>query len=104
LASWLAFEVLVRPAIWKLAGRRHTSRPILPARLAQPLSRQAGRTHFVPAQLRFRPDAEPLATPLTERPSGLLPSASLADGLILYPEQAPRLNAGDRVEVAWLQG
>jgi molybdopterin molybdotransferase len=102
LASWLAFEVLVRPALWAMAGRRETARPVLRARLAAPLERRPGRTRFVPARLIFGAAGLPQALPLDERPAGGRPSAFLGDALILYPEGAERLGAGEEVSVSWL--
>jgi len=102
LPSWLAFELLVRPAIWKAAGRRETGRPVLRARMAEPIQRRPGRTHFVPAGIEFGASGLPLAIPLDETPTANRPTATRAAGLILYPEGAKGLSAGDEVSVAWL--
>jgi molybdopterin molybdotransferase len=104
LVSWLACEVFVRPALWRLGGRRELERPRLRARLSESLARPRGRTHFIPARVEFPPDGPPRATPLDERPTRGLPTSLLADGLILYPEGVERLAAGEEVPVAWLRG
>jgi molybdopterin molybdotransferase len=104
LASWLAFEVLVRPALWRMAGRTKLDRPVFPARLSEAVWGYPGRTHFVPVRLEFVADGPPLATPLEERPRGSRKSSLLADGFVLYPDGAERLEAGALVTVAWLGG
>ena len=102
LASWMASELLVRPALWRLAGRRELEHPLLQAQLTTHLRLKPGRRHFIPARLRFDPHGAPLATPLGERPTAELPYAALADGLIHFPEETPELGPGDPVTVAWL--
>jgi molybdopterin molybdotransferase len=102
MASWLAFEVLVRPALWRLCGREGLTRPLLRARLAEPLAVSAGRTHFIPALLALSPDAEPVVTPLTRGAALALPPSLLANGLIHWPAEATALEAGATVPVEWL--
>ncbi len=107
LVSWGAFELLVRPAIWKMGGRRTLEHRVLQARLGAPLTmnpRRPGRAHFIPAMLEFEGDGPPRAFPLTERPTGSHPTATLADGLIAVPEDTDSLAEGDSVPVWWLQG
>jgi molybdopterin molybdotransferase len=102
LVSWLVFEVLVRPALWRLGGRARLERPVFSARLVEPVSRRPGRTHFVPVRLSFGAEGPPLAEPLEERPRESRPSGLLANGILLYPEGVERLEAGALVPVAWL--
>jgi molybdopterin molybdotransferase len=103
LASWLAFEVLVRPALWKMAGRKRLDRRVLTAQLGATVIRRLGRTHFVPVRLSFDPGGPPLAQPLEERPRNGLPSSLLADGYILCPDGTERLEGGTLVPVTWLR-
>lgn len=100
IAAWVAFETLVRPALWRLAGRRTLEHPLVPAVLAAPLQPARGRTGFVPVRLSFAPPALPRAIPLAERTSGGEPPALLADGLVQYGEDSPDLPAGAAVAVA----
>ncbi len=44
--SWAAFELLLRPALWKMAGRIHLQHPLLQARLNAPLSTKGERRSF----------------------------------------------------------
>lgn len=104
LASWLAFELLVRPAIWKMGGRADTARRILRARLDAPLKLRPGRSSFIPTQLVFAASGLPRAIPLVEKPSADQPTGLLADGLIQCPGGVERMNAGDEISVAWFSG
>jgi molybdopterin molybdotransferase len=60
-AAWVAFEMLVRPALWKLAGRHRLDLPRLTARLAAPLPEAPGRTQFVACRLDLAGTAERLS-------------------------------------------
>lgn len=85
MASWLAFEVLVRPALWKLGGRAALERPRLQARLVAALRAQPGRTMFVPARVELSGEAEPRVQPLVRGSPLALPASVLANGLIHLP-------------------
>jgi len=102
MASWLAFEVLVRPALWKLAGRAVLERPRLRARLTQPLQARGERTHFIPAWLRLAGEQEAAVQPLLRGSPLALPASVLADGLIHLPPEVRALEAGDPVAVELL--
>ena len=99
--SWLAFELLVRPALWALSGRRR-ERPLLRARLSEGLAVRRGRTSFIPATLAFSGDDGPSVRPLVRGTPLALPAGLLADGLIRWPEDCERLEAGAWVDVEWL--
>jgi len=102
VAAWVAFETLVRPALWRLAGRATLEHPPLGAVLTAPVAAARNRTGFVPVWLSFSPGGPPQASPLREGPQGDLPPAALANGLLRCAEGAGTLAAGDSVTVAWL--
>ncbi|MBC7225357.1 MAG: molybdopterin molybdotransferase MoeA, partial [Anaerolineae bacterium] len=52
LSARVLFEVLGRPAILRLGGRRHVLRERLPVRLTEPVQARRGGTRLVPACLR----------------------------------------------------
>jgi molybdenum cofactor synthesis domain-containing protein len=93
MASWLAFEVLVRPALWKLAGRADTERPRLPLPLAEALEARPGRTHFIPARVETGPQGARVV-PLARGTPLALPPSVLANALIHWPPEAEALPAG----------
>ena len=102
--SWGAFELLVRPALWKLAGRTNLEHPVFQARLTEPLAAMAGRTCFAPAWLAPSGEGPPAVTPLKERGEGGQPSSLLANALIQVPEGKEELAAETLVAAAWLGG
>ncbi|HKI96843.1 MAG TPA: gephyrin-like molybdotransferase Glp [bacterium] len=102
MASWLAFEVLVRPALWKLAGRVQLERPWLQAHLSDPVTADPRRTNFIPARLELDGAAEPRVQALVRGSPMTLPASVLASGLIHWPADTPALPAGARVPVELL--
>ena len=102
MPSWLAFETMVRPALWAMAGRARIEREMFPARLSEAVRLNPDRTYFLPCRLEFSPDAPPSAQPLTKGMTLTLPPSLLANGLIHWPDGQPSLPAGAEVPVEWL--
>ncbi len=102
MASWLAFETMVRPALWAMAGRARIEREVLQARLTEAVRLNPDRAYFLPCQVEFYPDAPPSAQPLTKGMTLTLPPSLLANGLIRWPDGQPSLPAGAEVPVEWL--
>lgn len=107
-ASWGAFELLVRPALWKLAGRARMEHPLLHARLGVSYAWRGGRhgqayRHFAPVHLEFPPGTPPLAWPIRGRHALETPASQVADGLMCCPENATALEEGVDVPVMWLE-
>jgi molybdopterin molybdotransferase len=102
MTSCVAFEVFVRGAIWKLAGRRHLKPVCLEATLVGSLSPTAGRTHFQPVWIEARPEGL-IAVPLDVRKAPDLPPQMLANGLICRPPESPACQAGARVWVETIE-
>jgi len=96
VSALLTFELFVRPALLKMAGRTNLLRPRARAMLAQAVEK--------PKHLRFFArgiyDADTGAVRTTgPQGSGILRSMSLANCLIDLPEGSERFGAGDTVEV-----
>jgi molybdopterin molybdotransferase len=98
MTSLVAFEVCVRPAIWKLAGRHHLEPMRLEATLVGSLPSTEGRTHIQPVWVEARPEGL-IAIPLNVRKAPDLPPQMLANGLIRRPPETPACQAGHRVWV-----
>ena len=94
------FEALVRPALRALQGFATLDRPTLTARAATTIESRAGRTDFVRVTLEWRDEAWQ-ATPAGAQVSGPLTPQSRAHALLVVPEAAEALHAGDEAE-AWL--
>jgi len=101
VSSYISFEMFVLPAIRTLMGLVPASRPLLEARLTEPMSSPAGRRQFMRGQSGFDAGGryvEPVGGP----GSHLIGALSVADCLIVVPEDATALAAGDPVQVLML--
>jgi molybdopterin molybdotransferase len=102
IAAAVTFEALVRPAIWKLAGRRRFELPRLEARLSAALPATGERGHFQPAWVEERAEGL-IAIPLPVAKRADLPPQTLANGLIYRPAGSPACQAGTRVWVEMVE-
>jgi len=98
VSAMVTFEQFVRPALRRMMGFRSLFRPRVQARLAEDLRKKAGRLHFVRVQLERRGE-EIVATSTGNQSSGVLRSMALAQGLLIFPAEETRLEAGDTVTV-----
>jgi molybdopterin molybdotransferase len=96
------FEALVRPALRRLQGFADLDRPRVPVRMTAPVASRAGRTDFVRCELAWS-DGRLLATPAGDQVSGHLAPQSRAHALVVVPEQAEALAAGDAAEALLLR-
>lgn len=88
------FEVLVRPALRAMQGHAIPDRPRVPVRVGAAVESRAGRTDFVRSALEWR-DGSLWATPVGAQISGHLVPQAQADALLVVPESAERMSAGD---------
>lgn len=99
--SWGAFELLMRPGLWKITGCSVLEHPRLPAQLATDLTAVAGSQCFFPGWLVFSSEGLPQVTPLRTRGTETMPSALLANVLIEVEEGKTALQRGEVVKVQW---
>jgi len=100
-ACLVAFEVLVMPAILRLAGvaqGENLVRPLLKMNLAGRLSGKHGTRRYVPAMIVLR-GGQLEAVPLAKAHRGSLMPAMEAQGLIVIPENTDTLVPGENVDV-----
>jgi molybdopterin molybdotransferase len=98
VSVFVSFEVFVRPALLKLAGRTDLDRPQVTAVLDSEISGPEGKTVF--ARVRVRRTTEGwFATSTGSRSSNLLRTVTRANGLAVIPPGVERLEAGDRCRV-----
>ena len=102
--SWAAFELLARPALWKMAGRIHLKHSLIQARLNSALTTKGGRLNFFPGWLTFTANGPPRVSPLKIRQTDSLPTSLLANSLIHAPAYPLELEEGTMVKVAWTGG
>jgi molybdopterin molybdotransferase len=113
VSSFVTFELFVRPAIRRLAGRSDVARPTDRAVLGEDVSKSAGRRAF----LRVTAERDSAGAPIRDergrvrvRLSGgaagqgshVLSALASADALAVIPEVDDTLAAGAEVELWWL--
>jgi molybdopterin molybdotransferase len=104
VSCFVVFEVLVRPALRRLAGfpDGQLDRPRVVARLGEPVRSPGGRVSFL--RVRLEVDDDGLTAALTgAQGSGVLSSVVAADGLAVVPAELTELPARAEVEVLLLR-
>ncbi len=97
VASTVAFELAVRPAIRRLAAAAHVDRPRLSARCSGAIDKAEGVLAVLPAQAAWTGE-EWQVTPLASDTVRLADLAA-ANALIEVPPSTTRVGVGDRVRV-----
>jgi molybdopterin molybdotransferase len=98
VASLLAFMLFVRPALWKLGGRRRLFPPTWQARTLEPLRKRAGRREFKRGVLAYHDGAWQVRT-TGPQGSGILSSMVAGNCLIVLEEERGDVAAGELVTV-----
>lgn len=106
-AALVSFEVLVRPLIQILRGRRETTRRMVKARTIAAIDSAPGRTGYLRGQLmRDRGTREFLVDPLGARgggePTHLLGSHGQSNCLVVLPGDRSSVEPGEVVDVMFL--
>ena len=96
------FEALVRPALRRLQGFAELDRPRAPVRVSHEVGSKAGRTDFVRCTLVWK-DGLLWATEAGSQVSGHLAPQSRAHALVVVPEGAASLRAGEAAEALVLR-
>jgi molybdopterin molybdotransferase len=101
VSAMIVCDQFVRPALRKMAGRTELLRPRLWAAAAEPLTKPAGKTHFLRAIVETRGDR--LTARLTgPQGSGILRSMVLANALVILEREVTAVAAGELVPVELL--
>jgi molybdopterin molybdotransferase len=101
VSAMVTFELFVRPALLKLAGRRRLTRPRMRVRALAPVSNPGSRRGYLRVQLE--PIEQGLGARLTgEQGSAILRSMVAADGLAVVPPDTV-VPSGDDLEVIVLR-
>jgi molybdopterin molybdotransferase len=98
VASLLAFMLFVRPALWKLGGRRRLFPPTWQARTLEPLRKRAGRREFKRGVLADHDGGWQVRT-TGPQGSGILSSMVAGNCLIVLEEERGDVAAGEPVTV-----
>jgi molybdopterin molybdotransferase len=98
VASMLTFHLFVRPALWKLAGRRELFAQPFHATAAEPLSKKTGRREFKRGILSWAGNRWEVRT-TGPQGSGILTSMTAANCFIVIEEERGDVEAGETVWV-----
>jgi molybdopterin molybdotransferase len=110
VSSFVTFELFVRPALRRLAGRRDLLRPAEKATLLEPVRKSHGRRAFI----RVIAERDDAGTPLRDEDgrvkvrlaggqgSHVISALAKADALAIIPEADDELAAGAPVALWWL--
>jgi molybdopterin molybdotransferase len=98
VASLLTFMLFVRPALYKLAGRRRLFPPTWQARAMERLGKKTGRREFKRGILAFRDGAWEVRT-TGPQGSGILSSMVAGNCLIVLDEDRGDVAPGELVDV-----
>jgi len=101
VSAMVTFELFARPAILKMMGKKNLAKPTVEAVIEAPIVNSDGRRIFARAVVEKR-GGQYFAQLTGPQGSGILTSMSLANGLVVVPEDKPRVEAGDVVPVMML--
>ena len=99
VSAMVVFDLLVRPAIYHLAGcKRIPAPPTTRAALRRDIPSVAGREDFIPVRLRQSDDGASVAEPVFGK-SNLIYTLVRSDGIVKVPMNRSGLYAGELVDV-----
>src|SRR6478752_8205605 len=102
VSALVVFEVVVRPVLRVMLGRRNPYRRTVLARTLEPINSPAGRRQFLRGQLLRDDDDDYLVHILGGSGTHLLASLAEANCLVLVDEETTAVPAGSEVPVSFL--
>ena len=102
VSAMVTFELFVRPVVRRMLGHVRLHRRPVTVTLDEPVSIGARLTHFLRAVVTPRDDGVLAARLTGPQGSGILTSMSLANALLVVPEDRPQIAAGERVSALLL--
>jgi molybdopterin molybdotransferase len=101
VSCMVSFELFVRPALLKMMGKKNIAKPIVTAIMEETIINDAGRRLYNRAIVEKR-DGYYYARLTGSQSSGILTSMSLANGLVIIPEEKKTVNKGETVQALML--
>ena len=98
VSSMVVCDQYVRPPLLKMQGCQNIFREAITAVCDQPVKKQAGRTEFLRAKVKWQ-DGAYHAVLTGPQGSGILTSMVQADGLMILPEECGVVKPGDLITV-----
>lgn len=97
----VSFELFVRPALLKMMGKKNLTKPTIEAIIEDSVKNTGGFRVYDRAIVEKR-DGQYFARLTGPQGSGILTSMSLANGLVIIPEDKKEVNKGEVVQVMML--
>jgi len=101
VSAMVAFEMFARPAIRRMMGLRRLERPRVEGILTGPIHNYDGRRVYARVEVT-RKDGVYYADPAGPQGSNILTSMSRANGLAVCPEDLPKKDKGEAVQILML--
>lgn len=95
------YELFVRPAILKMMGKHNLGKPTVEAIIEDDINNRDGRRVFARVIVE-KQDKQYHARLTGPQGSGILTSMALANGLAIVPEDKPRVEKGEKLQVMML--
>jgi molybdopterin molybdotransferase len=102
VSAMVTFELFVRPALRRMLGHERLFRRPVPVTVEEPVAIGARLTHFLRAVVTTREDGTATARLTGPQGSGILTSMSLANALLVVPEDRARVEAGETLHALLL--
>jgi len=101
VSTMVTFELFARPAILKMMGKKNLAKPTVEAVIEDAIVNTDGRRIFVRAVVEKRGE-QYFARITGPQGSGILTSMTLANGLVIVPEDKAGVEKGDLVQAMML--
>ncbi|MEO7040052.1 MAG: gephyrin-like molybdotransferase Glp [Gemmatimonadaceae bacterium] len=102
VSTMVTFELFVRPVMRRMLGHTRLFRRPIPVTLEEPVKIGAALTHFLRAIVSVNADGTLSARLTGPQGSGILTSMSVANALLVIPEERSRVGAGETVNAILL--
>lgn len=102
VSTMVTFELFVRPVMRRMLGHTRLFRRPIPVTLEEPVKIGAALTHFLRAIVSVQANGTLSARLTGPQGSGILTSMSVANALLVIPEERPRVEAGETVNAILL--
>jgi molybdopterin molybdotransferase len=101
VSCMVSFELFVRPAIFKMMGKKKFNKPVVPAVMEDAIKKTGERRIYDRAIIEKR-DGRYYARLTGPQGSGILTSMSRANALVIIPEDREGVNKGDVLQAIML--
>ena len=101
-AAYVGFEMIIRPALRKMQGYRHFTRPVVKAKLSRDVKKNDPRRIFLRSTL-YKDDAgEYVVAPAKNQSSGLFGVIQRSNCMAIMPEGLESRTAGSLIDCVLL--